>query len=66
MLRAFHMRNWTDQEQLEYRKWMRRVAFCYGLAACLLLSVIAINQSMNMAATGATDRTAAGINSPTG
>ena len=53
MIRAVLMRNWTNQEQLEYRKWAHRVAFCYGLAACLLFGAIA----MNMATTGAMDRT---------
>jgi len=47
------MRKWTDEERLEYRKWAHRVAFCYGLAACLLFGAIA----MNMTTTGAMDRT---------
>jgi hypothetical protein len=48
------MRQWTDEERLEYRKWAHRVAFCYGLAACLLFGAIA----MNMATSGTVDRIA--------
>jgi len=56
------MRKWTDEERLEYRKWARRMAFCYGLAACFLFGAIA----MHMATNGAMDRTAAAIHSPAG
>jgi len=56
------MHNWTEQDRLDHRKWARRVAFCYGLAAFLLFGAIA----MNMGTTEATDHTAAGTHSPVG
>jgi energy-converting hydrogenase Eha subunit H len=54
MIRGSLMRKWTDEERLEHRKWARGVAFCYGLAACLLFGAIALN----LATTGTMDRLA--------
>jgi hypothetical protein len=54
MIQGSLMRKWTDEERLEHRKWARRVAFCYGLGACVLFGAIA----MNMATTGTIDRLA--------
>jgi len=59
MTKRLLMRDLTDEERLEYRKWARRVALCYGLIALLLFGAAAMYAPPNVAVIGAKDRTAA-------